>query len=329
MSVSTPAPARDSVLAHDWHAVARVEEMARRRVVPVRLLGIDLVVWHDGERHHAWQDLCVHRGARLSLGKVEGGCLQCPYHGWIYDKSGACVRIPAHPEQKPPARARAQAYACREAYGLVWVCLAEPSQPLPDFPEWGDPAVRTFTMGPYEMEAGGPRIIENFLDLAHLAFVHDGILGVESRAEIGRYQVETRADGIFATDISVWQPDPDGSGQPAAARYMYRVIRPLAAYLTKHAGRSVFTMMILATPVDELHTRAWIVFSMKGADETPSEQLVQWTDRVFLQDKPVVQSQRPELLPLDLQAELHLNCDRTSIAYRQWLRQLGVEFGTS
>jgi phenylpropionate dioxygenase-like ring-hydroxylating dioxygenase large terminal subunit len=113
------------------------------------------------------------------------------------------------------------------------------------------------------------------------------------------------------------------------ANYTYRVIRPLTAYLTKHAGTSVFTMMIIATPVDEVRTKAWIVFSMKGADDTPSQQLVDWTDRVFLQDKPVVQSQRPELLPLDLQAELHLNCDRTSIAYRQWLNELGVGFGTS
>jgi phenylpropionate dioxygenase-like ring-hydroxylating dioxygenase large terminal subunit len=179
------------------------------------------------------------------------------------------------------------------------------------------------------MEAGGPRIIENFLDLAHLSVVHEGILGMESRSEIGRYEVEKRADGVYAKDIVVWQPDPDGSGTPAEAHYTYRVIRPLAAYLTKHAGSSVFTMMIVATPVDAARSKAWILMSMKGADSTPSEQLLDWTDRVFLQDKPVVQSQRPELLPLDLQAELHLNCDRTSIAYRQWLNELGVEFGTS
>lgn len=330
MAHSLPAAdASGSVLAHDWHAVARSGDFAGGRVVAARLLGEDLVLWHDGERHHAWQDLCIHRGARLSLGKVSGGCLHCPYHGWTYDGTGACVRIPAHPDQKPPARARAKVYAAREAYGLVWACLSEEAGELPDFPEWGDPSLRTFTMGPYEMDAGGPRIIENFLDLAHLAIVHEGILGVESRAEIGRYQVETRPDGIFATGISIWQPDPDGSGQPAPAEYTYQVIRPLAARLTKRAGSSVFTMMILATPIDPVHTRAWIVFSMQGAEGTPSEQLVDWTHRVFLQDRPVVQSQRPELLPLDLQAELHLNCDRTSIAYRQWLKQLGVEFGTS
>lgn len=319
----------DSVLVHDWHPLAKAESVAASKVASARLLGEDLVLWCDGERFHAWKDLCVHRGARLSLGKVTGGCLQCPYHGWTYDSTGMCVRIPAHPEQKPPARARTEAYRCREAYGWVWVCLSETPNELPVFPEWTDESVRNFTMGPYELDAGGPRIIENFLDLAHLAFVHEGILGIESHAEVNRYKVEKRPDGVYATDIVIFQPDPDGSGQPAAANYTYRVIRPLTAYLTKQAGTSVFTMMIVASPVDAARTKVWILFSMRGAESTPSQQLFDWTERVFLQDKPVVQSQRPELLPLDLQAELHLNCDRTSIAYRQWLNELGVGFGTS
>ena len=319
----------DPVLVNDWHPVARSEDLAGGMPVARRLFGEDLVLWAAAGEVHAWRDLCIHRGAKLSLGKVTGGCLQCPYHGWTYGASGMCVKIPAHPDQKPPARARAFVYKCREAYGLVWACLSDKPNEPPVFPEWGGDGVRTFTMGPYDMDAGGPRIIENFLDLAHLHVVHEGILGIEGRGEIGRYNVEKRDDGIHATDISVWQPDPDGSGRPAEARYTYWVMRPLTAYLTKRAGTSVFTMMIIATPVDPATTKAWIVFSMKGADATPSSQLVEWTERVFLQDKPVVQSQRPELLPLDLQAELHLNCDRTSIAYRQWLNELGVSFGTS
>ena len=50
---------------------------------------------------------------------------------------------------------------------------------------------------------------------------------------------------------------------------------------------------------------------------------------ITLQDVPIVESQRPELLPLDLQAELHLGSDRTAIAYRKWLRELGLTFGTA
>ena len=50
---------------------------------------------------------------------------------------------------------------------------------------------------------------------------------------------------------------------------------------------------------------------------------------IFDEDRAIVESQRPELLPLDLQAELHLRSDRIAIAYRSWLRQLGVRFGTA
>jgi len=51
--------------------------------------------------------------------------------------------------------------------------------------------------------------------------------------------------------------------------------------------------------------------------------------RIFAQDRPILESQRPEMLPLDLQAELHLRSDRTAIAYRRWLRELGVRTGAS
>jgi hypothetical protein len=43
----------------------------------------------------------------------------------------------------------------------------------------------------------------------------------------------------------------------------------------------------------------------------------------------VVESQRPELLPLDLQSELHLRSDRMAIAYRKWLREIGFRYGTA
>ena len=60
-----------------------------------------------------------------------------------------------------------------------------------------------------------------------------------------------------------------------------------------------------------------------------SEEIRNFQNKIVSQDIPVVESQRPELLPLDLQTELHLKSDRMSIAYRKWLKQLGVSFGTA
>jgi phenylpropionate dioxygenase-like ring-hydroxylating dioxygenase large terminal subunit len=69
--------------------------------------------------------------------------------------------------------------------------------------------------------------------------------------------------------------------------------------------------------------------AMNYGHDTPTAEIKAFEDRVTAQDIPIVESQRPELLPLDLPAELHLRSDRTAIAYRQWLRQLGLTFGTA
>jgi phenylpropionate dioxygenase-like ring-hydroxylating dioxygenase large terminal subunit len=138
----------DRVLLDDWHAVARSSELRAGEVHGARLLGIDLVLWRSEQGLCAWQDLCVHRGTRLSRGTIQSDCLVCPYHGWTYDASARCVRIPAHPSQPPPARARATAYALREEYGLVWVCLGTAKEGVPDFSEWSDDSFRKVSAGP-------------------------------------------------------------------------------------------------------------------------------------------------------------------------------------
>ena len=166
----------------------RSDAIGEGQLCAVRLLGEDLVLWRAGGQAVAWQDLCIHRGTRLSLGKVEDGLLICPYHGWRYDGNGRCVHIPAHPEQTPPEKAGARVYQVRERYGLVWVSLGQPGSDVPPFPEQDDPAYRTVLCGPSDvLNASAPRIIENFLDVAHLPHVHGGILGDPRYPEMPEY----------------------------------------------------------------------------------------------------------------------------------------------
>lgn len=185
----------DHVLINDWHVVARSQDVAEGQLVATRLLEEDLVLWRLNGRILAWQDLCIHRGTRLSLGKVEGEAVVCPYHGWTYNAEGRCIRIPAHPDQVPPAKARLKPYKVRERYELVWVSLGEPDKDIPPFPEWDDPTYHKMLCGPYgPLHASAPRAIENFLDMAHLPFVHAGILGDPQRGEIPDYEVEVGPD---------------------------------------------------------------------------------------------------------------------------------------
>ena len=314
----------DPVLVEDWHPVARVEDLEGGGPIGIRLLGEDVVVWRRGERFHAWRDLCVHRGTRLSLGHVVGGDrLECPYHGWTYGADGRCVLMPAHPEQTPPAKACVTVYHAQGNYGAVWVSLGSGDAALPRFELLDDPEHNVLMSGPYPVRAAGPRVVENFLDVGHFPFVHEGILGDRARPEIADYEAEVTQDGVLATGVKVYQPDPYGTGQGSTVTYTYRVHRPLAASFIKH-GEHSFGMLLAVTPHEAVESTAWMWMAM---DYEPSHEMVEFQDRIFAQDRPILESQRPELLPLDLQAELHLRSDRTAIAYRRWLRQLGVRTG--
>ena len=143
----------DPVLVDDWHVVARSADVVEGRAAGVRLLDEDLVLWRAGGRVLAWRDLCVHRGARLSLGTVHDGTLACAYHGWTYDPDGRCVRFPAHPDQSPPATARATTYRAVERFGWVWVSLGDPDHDVAPFAQWQDGSFRKVHCGPYRIRA--------------------------------------------------------------------------------------------------------------------------------------------------------------------------------
>jgi len=185
--------------------------------------------------------------------------------------------------------------------------------------------------GPYRIAAAGPRIIENFLDFTHLPFVHEGILGTRDRAEATDYEVEVGPDGITAREIYTWTPDPDGSGQAQMAKWLYRVLRPLTAYIELTPADSDserYVMLFSVTPVSESESIGWMWNSMDYNHEMSDEDFLAYVDEIVFQDIPIIESQRPELLPIDLQADVHAKSDATSIAYRRWLKELGLSTGT-
>lgn len=318
----------DRVLINEWHVMGRSADFPEGAPVAARLLDEDIVIWRLGDKVMAWQDLCIHRGTKLSLGRVEGETLICPYHGWVYNSDAKCVLMPAHPEQKPPERARVKQYKAQERYGWVWISLGEPAHDLPAFAEWDDPTYRKIHCGPYRFKANAPRVVENFLDVAHFPFVHEGYLGDPEHTAISDYEAVTDENGVTSDNIHVWQPDPDGTGIGKHVAYTYRVMRPLQAYFVKKAEQAL-SIYFAVTPISEMETAGWMWMNMNYAYDIPEEELRHFQDVVSRQDIPIVESQRPERLPLDLQAELHLRSDRTAIAYRKWLRSLGLTFGTA
>lgn len=107
------------------------------------------------------------------------------------------------------------------------------------------------------------------------------------------------------------------------------MLRPFTAYFSKHTGEGDFAIQLNVTPVDETTSVAWMCLALNYARETPDSELRAYQDKITGQDVPIVESQRPEKLPLDLQAELHLRSDRIAVAYRKWLKVIGLNFGTA
>jgi phenylpropionate dioxygenase-like ring-hydroxylating dioxygenase large terminal subunit len=317
-----------------WHPVASTESVVQAPLA-VRLLGEDVVAWRDASGiAHAWRDQCPHRGARLSLGRVEGDRLECPYHGWQFAASGQCVHVPALPSFTPPAAHCVRSFEVREAHGLVWVRLAASEVPPPAFAAEDDNRLRKLNCGPYAVEASAPRIVENFLDLSHFAFVHEGWLGARGSSAIDDYRVEETATGLRATQCKAWQPQSNlHSTAPAQVEYTYEVTGPYTAVLTKipEPGSVAVadwreSIALFIAPVDPERSICW--FRLAVADfDSPDEKLRAFQDTIFRQDQPVLESQRPRRLPLDPRAELHTSADRASSAYRRHLSGLGITFG--
>jgi hypothetical protein len=72
---------------------------------------------------------------RLSHGFVRGEALSCIYHGWSYSLSGACVRIPAHPDLLPPETIRVAVQQIEEAGGILWAAVGQPTTQPPQLDE--------------------------------------------------------------------------------------------------------------------------------------------------------------------------------------------------
>jgi len=321
-----------------WHPVALADEVADAPLA-ARLLGESIVLWRDGAGAvQAWADRCPHRGAQLSLGRVvpcEGGkALECPYHGWRFAAGGPCAHVPALPDFVPPATHHATVHAAQEAHGLVWVRLAGEGGALPAFAAEDDAQLRKLNCGPYEVETSAPRLVENFLDMAHFGFVHEGWLGAREMAAIDDYRVEATACGLLATGCKAWQPQSTvGSTAPAQVEYRYEVTAPYAAVLTKIPDAASVgidgyreSIALFICPLDAERSRVW--FRLAVADFTRDDaDLRSFQDTIFLQDKPVLESQQPKRLPLDLRAELHTAADKASSFYRRHLKARGITFG--
>ena len=214
-------------------------------------------------------------------------------------------------------------------YGYLWTTVGNPREPLFDIPETAEVDRRVFNAATIGVHVSGPRAIDNFLDMGHLPFVHVGVLGEPPHTEIGDYEVEVTRDEIWARRCRIFQPQAAAASRGGAmVEYDFRVPHPMCALLYKTTpGQSRLDVIgLFAHPLAEDYVRVHL-FNCLIDDTSTISEIRRFQQGVLGQDKPILENQRPKLLPLASTAETPVRADKTGIAYRRWLADRGVTYG--
>jgi phenylpropionate dioxygenase-like ring-hydroxylating dioxygenase large terminal subunit len=162
-----------------WYPLARSRDLKAGKTLAVTFAGeqIVLVRPEQGEPY-ALEDRCAHRQVPLHLGVVKGERLLCGYHCWTYDRTGQCVNVPYLDKSRTLPNG-VRGYACREAYGFVFVFPGDHSRaastPLPAQPAYDDPRYKVRVLD-RSIECHYSFMHENLMDMNH-QFLHRSLMG--------------------------------------------------------------------------------------------------------------------------------------------------------
>jgi phenylpropionate dioxygenase-like ring-hydroxylating dioxygenase large terminal subunit len=190
-------------LKNSWYVAAWSHELIDDTLLGRTLLNEKVLLYRGrDDKVVALADRCSHRGAALSMGRLEGSCVRCMYHGLLFDSTGACVQIPG--QKLIPPILKIKAYPVVDTGRLVWIWMGEAAladeSKIPDFaylknPEWHGYSDYLHYNANYLL------IADNLADFNHIAYVHTNTLGGSERYIVEHEQspLEKREDGFRLT----------------------------------------------------------------------------------------------------------------------------------
>ena len=317
------------ILANFWYPVAVASKVADQPVAAT-LLDQRLVLYRTSKGVTAANNLCLHRGVPLTMGWCEAEHIVCKYHGFRYNGDGQCAAIPAHPGAAIPPKLKLHTYPVEEKYGLIWVCLSgNPANVLPDIPQWDAPGYQCAIPEPLDLEAAAGRQLEGFLDVAHFAWLHHETFGDRNNPIVPQYPVDKTPTGLHieysSTVGNYLRQDGSAYATEDGVVRVFDVTLPFSARLVvKMPDNARLVILNSASPVSARKTRLFPLLMRNYDLNEPVQPFIDYNNKIFDEDRDVVQAQCPEDLPIDLTEEVHIRADRTSIAYRQELARLGL-----
>ena len=317
------------ILRRFWYCIAPSFEITDSPF-PFRLLGESIVIWRDREgKVNAVQDRCLHRTARLSLGWIDNGNIVCPYHGWTYDQTGTCVKVPQDLVHRPRPFA-IPSYHCAERYNYIWVSLEEPMFDIPELPEFDQSEYRQVIEFREEWAAHPLRIIENGFDGAHLTFVHKNTFG-DPDPTVTSQRIDPRPDGFSAySEYDVRTPDhmkdalatSDDKTTRTSENRFYLPFSRLGHLCYPDGLENILCTFI--TPIDNTRTQfvQWVVRN-DTAEKVPPAAVVAFDREITLEDRGILESTEAEVfLDLTQSKEMHMVADRPGLNMRRMLKAL-------
>lgn len=325
---------------NNWYVANAVDDLKADEPMYVRMLGCDFVLFRDGKGAiHCLSDVCCHRGAALSQGKINGDCIACPYHGWEFNGAGRCTKIPAlGAEVVPPKRARVDSYPVREKFGWIWVFLGDaPEEERPPFlddswfPEYYDPAWKVLPMQ-YEAPLNWARSEENSIDGAHPSFVHSSF-GSKKDPKV---QIVTVQHNDWGASTTRQRTAPDRSQKSGTMRDLTAETRGKTQATTTYTFTGITHRIEInradglrqrtlshRTPVDDYNTRT---FTTQVRDymleDKYDEERREGRRKAVAEDIAIVKTVRPILPPKSPSAELLTEADQLETAFRALNRRL-------
>src|SRR5262245_1278740 len=247
-----PGTPMGEMLRRYWHPVG-CSEFVTRKPQRIKVLGEELLLYRGESGKTVLTQLrCAHRSLALDYGRVEGDCIRCPYHGWLYDSDGRCLEQPAEPDGSSfKDKVRLKSYLTQEVSGLVFGYLGPlpaPLLPLYDVLRWED-GVKGVQQR--NLNANWLNHVENIVDISHLAWLHGYTFPAYGAKKITYHwdRKEYGADNVMLLD---------GVPESHISCYAFPTVNRFAGPPAE-AGGEIVKALIYRVPVDDASTMQYFV----------------------------------------------------------------------
>jgi 5,5'-dehydrodivanillate O-demethylase len=224
-------------------------------------MGEPLVLFRDDAGHAALLGShCSHRLTSLAYGRVEDGGIRCPFHGWLYDRTGRCLEQPAEPEGSTfKDHIQHKAYPCRELGGLIFAHLGPPER-IPLLPRFEVLAREdgTHKTDYYDINSNYLQNVEGALDTVHAAYLH---MDRWSQVKADVLRMPKPELEFTEAEYGIWQrsrmvlPSADGPWVDLLYAHFFMPAGFLRVQSSTRGGTDVKKFQSWYVPIDDTHTR--------------------------------------------------------------------------